>query len=78
MKGAVTVMCDCPLLSTHRNWKPGQPDNWGHSHEAGEDCAGLIHEGLWNDFFCEDHISYICEKQTETCTFEAVSLRHSF
>ncbi|XP_024135652.1 collectin-12 [Oryzias melastigma] len=48
------------------NWKPGQPDNWGHSHEAGEDCGGLIHEGLWNDFFCEDHISYICEKQTDT------------
>ncbi|KAM9712387.1 collectin-12-like [Menidia menidia] len=48
------------------NWKPGQPDNWGHSHERGEDCAGLIHQGLWNDFFCEDLISYICEKEVET------------
>lgn len=47
-------------------WKPGQPDNWGHGHETGEDCAGLIHEGLWNDFFCEDLISYICEKDMET------------
>lgn len=47
-------------------WKPGQPDNWGHGHEIGEDCAGLIHGGLWNDFFCEDLISYICEKETET------------
>ncbi|XP_036934428.1 collectin-12-like isoform X1 [Acanthopagrus latus] len=47
-------------------WKPGQPDNWGHGHEIGEDCAGLIHEGLWNDFFCEDLISYICEKEMET------------
>ncbi|KAM3593491.1 uncharacterized protein V6R79_014123 [Siganus canaliculatus] len=47
-------------------WKPGQPDNWGHGHEVGEDCAGLIHEGLWNDFFCEDLISYICEKEMET------------
>uniref|UniRef100_A0A3Q3LDU6 Collectin-12 n=1 Tax=Mastacembelus armatus TaxID=205130 RepID=A0A3Q3LDU6_9TELE len=47
-------------------WKPGQPDNWGHEHEAGEDCAGLIHEGLWNDFFCQDLISYICEKKIET------------
>lgn len=46
-------------------WKPGQPDNWSHGHERGEDCAGLIHEGLWNDFFCEDLISYICEKATE-------------
>uniref|UniRef100_A0A8C3AV75 Collectin-12 n=1 Tax=Cyclopterus lumpus TaxID=8103 RepID=A0A8C3AV75_CYCLU len=54
-------------------WKPGQPDDWGHGHEVGEDCAGLIHEGLWNDFFCEDLISYICEKDLETCT-SAVAL----
>ncbi|KAG7524823.1 collectin-12 [Solea senegalensis] len=46
-------------------WKPGQPDNWGHEHEKGEDCAGLIHNGLWNDFLCEDLISYICEKQMD-------------
>ncbi|XP_068437699.1 collectin-12-like isoform X2 [Clinocottus analis] len=46
-------------------WKSGQPDNWGHGHEDGEDCAGLIHEGLWNDFFCEDLISYICEKELD-------------
>lgn len=48
------------------NWKSGQPDNWGHGHEMGEDCAGIIHEGLWNDFFCEDLISYICQKGTDT------------
>ncbi|XP_037312254.2 collectin-12-like [Pungitius pungitius] len=47
-------------------WKPGQPDDWGHGHEMGEDCAGLVHGGLWNDFFCEDQISYICEKEMET------------
>ncbi|XP_071382012.1 collectin-12-like [Centroberyx affinis] len=47
------------------SWKPGQPDDWGHGHEIGEDCAGLIHDGLWNDFFCEDLISYICEKEIE-------------
>ncbi|XP_053268388.1 collectin-12 [Pleuronectes platessa] len=46
-------------------WKPGQPDNWGHGHETGEDCAGLIHEGLWNDFLCEDLISFICEMEAE-------------
>uniref|UniRef100_A0A3Q3W9L0 Collectin-12 n=1 Tax=Mola mola TaxID=94237 RepID=A0A3Q3W9L0_MOLML len=47
-------------------WKPGQSDNRGHGHEIrGEDCAGLIHEGLWNDFLCEDLISYICEKELE-------------
>ncbi|XP_061121431.1 collectin-12-like [Syngnathus typhle] len=43
-------------------WKPGQPDNWGHGHESGENCAGLTHNGLWNDFSCEDLISYICQK----------------
>ncbi|XP_029313696.1 LOW QUALITY PROTEIN: collectin-12-like [Cottoperca gobio] len=47
-------------------WKSGQPDNWGHGHGMGEDCAGLTHEGMWNDFFCEDLISYICEKEMET------------
>ncbi|XP_062335251.1 collectin-12-like [Osmerus eperlanus] len=47
-------------------WKPGQPDNWSHGHERGEDCAGLIHEGLWNDFFCEDLISFICEREIES------------
>ncbi|XP_071348994.1 collectin-12-like [Trachinotus anak] len=26
-----------------KKWKPGQPDNWTHGHEDGEDCAGLIH-----------------------------------
>ncbi|XP_058481221.1 collectin-12-like [Solea solea] len=26
-----------------KKWKPGQPDNWTHGHEKGEDCAGLIH-----------------------------------
>lgn len=45
-------------------WKPGQPDNWQHDI-SGEDCAGLVHEALWNDFFCEDLISYICEKELE-------------
>ncbi|KAM7369799.1 hypothetical protein PAMP_011090 [Pampus punctatissimus] len=50
---------------TFTKWKPGQPDNWSYGHEIGEDCAGLSHEGLWNDFFCEDHISYICEKEME-------------
>ncbi|XP_010883757.1 collectin-12 [Esox lucius] len=46
-------------------WKPGQPDNWTHGHESGEDCAGFIHMGMWNDFFCEDRISYICETPME-------------
>ncbi|XP_041948982.1 collectin-12-like isoform X2 [Alosa sapidissima] len=31
-------------LPAFTKWKPGQPDNWSHGHEEGEDCAGLIHE----------------------------------
>lgn len=66
-------MCDCPLLFACRMWKPGQPDNWGHGHDiSGEDCGGLIHEALWNDFFCEDLISYICEKELELRMYTSV------
>uniref|UniRef100_A0A8C7WXB2 Collectin-12 n=1 Tax=Oryzias sinensis TaxID=183150 RepID=A0A8C7WXB2_9TELE len=46
-------------------WKPGQPDNWTHGHEDGEDCAGLIHLALWNDFYCTDSIGYICERSAD-------------
>lgn len=49
-----------------RNWKAGQPDNWGHGHGPGEDCAGLIYAGQWNDFQCEDINNFICEKDRET------------
>ena len=48
-----------------RNWKAGQPDNWGHGHGPGEDCAGLISFGQWNDFQCEDMNQYICEQDRE-------------
>ncbi|KAG2458220.1 COL12 protein, partial [Polypterus senegalus] len=50
---------------TYVNWKEGQPDNWSHGHEHGEDCAGLIHGGLWNDFFCDDINKVICEKDND-------------
>uniref|UniRef100_A0A4W4EMN4 Collectin-12 n=1 Tax=Electrophorus electricus TaxID=8005 RepID=A0A4W4EMN4_ELEEL len=52
-------------LPTFTNWKQGQPDNWSHGHEEGEDCAGLIHEANWNDFFCTDRIGFICERTVE-------------
>ncbi|KAI5627927.1 collectin-12 isoform X1, partial [Silurus asotus] len=52
-------------LISFKNWKPGQPDNWSHGHEEGEDCAGLIHEAKWNDFFCTDRIGYICQRANE-------------
>lgn len=72
----INVTFDRPLLSACRKWKPGQPDNWGHGHDKGENCAGLVHEALWNDFFCEDLISYICEKEMQTCTSTRASLLH--
>ncbi|KAM8849685.1 collectin-12 [Spinachia spinachia] len=46
-------------------WRPGQPDNWTHGHEDGEDCAGLIHNASWNDFYCTDRIGYICERASD-------------
>ncbi|XP_043834565.1 collectin-12 [Dromiciops gliroides] len=49
----------------YTNWKTGQPDNWGHGHGPGEDCAGLIYAGFWNDFQCEDINNFICEKDRE-------------
>ncbi|XP_076840853.1 collectin-12 isoform X2 [Brachyhypopomus gauderio] len=52
-------------LPSFTRWKPGQPDNWSHGHEEGEDCAGLIHEANWNDFFCTDRIGFICERPVE-------------
>ncbi|XP_077086322.1 collectin-12 [Siphateles boraxobius] len=53
-------------LPNYTKWKRGQPDNWSHGHEAGEDCAGLIHEGSWNDFFCTERIGLICERTNES------------
>lgn len=62
------VLC-CAILSlaffVERNWKTGQPDNWSHGHGPGEDCAGLIYAGLWNDFYCEDVNNFICEKDMD-------------
>ena len=48
-----------------RNWKAGQPDNWGNGHGPGEDCAGLIYAGQWNDFQCDEINNFICEKERE-------------
>ncbi|XP_061452693.1 collectin-12 isoform X2 [Rhineura floridana] len=52
-------------LPEYINWSAGQPDNWKHGHGPGEDCAGLIHAGLWNDFHCEDVNSFICEQEMD-------------
>uniref|UniRef100_W5KIL3 Collectin-12 n=1 Tax=Astyanax mexicanus TaxID=7994 RepID=W5KIL3_ASTMX len=53
-------------VPTFTKWRIGQPDNWSHGHEDGEDCAGLVHGGLWNDFFCEDPFSAICERAIDS------------
>lgn len=52
-------------LPVFTKWKPGQPDNWTHGHEDGEDCAGLIHNANWNDFYCTDRIGFICERTAD-------------
>lgn len=52
-------------LPVFNKWKPGQPDNWTHGHDEGEDCAGLIHEAYWNDFYCTDRIGFICERAAQ-------------
>ncbi|KAM6920253.1 collectin-12 [Lycodopsis pacificus] len=48
-----------------KKWRPGQPDNWTHGHEDGEDCAGLVHHANWNDFYCTDRIGFICERASD-------------
>ncbi|XP_028284172.1 collectin-12 [Parambassis ranga] len=52
-------------IPVFKKWKPGQPDNWTHGHENGEDCAGLVHNALWNDFYCTDRIGFICERASD-------------
>ncbi|KAM7379543.1 hypothetical protein PAMP_005089 [Pampus punctatissimus] len=52
-------------IPVFKEWKPGQPDNWTHGHEHGEDCAGLIHNAKWNDFYCTDRIGFICERASD-------------
>ncbi|KAM7400364.1 hypothetical protein PAMA_004857 [Pampus argenteus] len=52
-------------IPVFKEWKPGQPDNWTHGHEQGEDCAGLIHNAKWNDFYCSDRIGFICEQASD-------------
>ncbi|CAK6957695.1 collectin-12 [Scomber scombrus] len=52
-------------LPVFKKWKLGQPDNWTHGHEDGEDCAGLIHDANWNDFYCTDRIGFICERPSD-------------
>lgn len=52
-------------IPVFKKWKPGQPDNWTHGHEDGEDCAGLIHNANWNDFYCTDRIGFICERSSD-------------
>ncbi|XP_018613168.1 collectin-12-like isoform X1 [Scleropages formosus] len=49
-------------LPVFTRWKPGQPDNWKSRDPQGEDCAGMVHQGYWNDFFCHDRLGFICER----------------
>ncbi|XP_077411774.1 collectin-12 [Vanacampus margaritifer] len=49
-------------IPVFKKWNPGQPDNWTRGHEHGEDCAGLIQNGNWNDFYCTERLGFICEQ----------------
>lgn len=61
---------------SRRKWKSGQPDNWSYGHEEGEDCAGILNDGLWNDFYCEDLLNYICEAPAESCRCPPRAAQH--
>ncbi|XP_061695547.1 collectin-12-like [Syngnathoides biaculeatus] len=52
-------------IPVFKKWNPGQPDNWTRGHEHGEDCAGLIQNGNWNDFYCTERLGFICERTAE-------------
>nr|XP_019957675.1 PREDICTED: collectin-12-like [Paralichthys olivaceus] len=52
-------------LPVFNKWKPGQPDNWTNGHKDGEDCAGLIRNAYWNDFYCTERIGFICERASD-------------
>lgn len=64
-KPLYTVQITLLFCFVKRNWKAGQPDNWGSSQGPGEDCAGLIYAGQWNDFQCDEINNFICEKERE-------------
>ncbi|XP_037131944.1 collectin-12 isoform X2 [Syngnathus acus] len=55
-------------IPVFKKWNPGQPDNWTHGHVHGEDCAGLILNGNWNDFFCTERLGFICEQTASVST----------
>ncbi|CAB1414097.1 unnamed protein product [Pleuronectes platessa] len=52
-------------IPVFNKWKPGQPDNWTNGHKGGEDCAGLIRNAFWNDFYCTERIGFICERASD-------------
>ncbi|XP_040287721.1 collectin-12 [Bufo bufo] len=60
-------------MPTFTNWKVGQPDNWTPEMGPGEDCAGIIYSGLWNDFHCDDLNNFICEKDMDKGQISDVS-----
>jgi len=51
----------------YTNWKADEPNNdrdcglFGCSNSAGEDCAEIYADGLWNDARCDRTRAYLCE-----------------
>lgn len=58
-------------LSCLRNWKQGQPDNYGE--EPGEDCVEVVGYsfGQWSDENCNTKRKYICKHINRECANSA-------
>ncbi|XP_041093188.1 C-type lectin domain family 10 member A-like [Polyodon spathula] len=53
-----------PFTVDHKEWMPGQPDDWkNHSLGGGEDCAHLHGNGKYNDDHCTRKYQFVCERK---------------
>lgn len=44
----------------YTNWNPHNPDNYRNK----EHCIQMLDCGRWNDFYCDQKLAFICEKNT--------------
>lgn len=48
---------DCSSPTGFTNWGPEQPDNYNDK----EDCTLITSDWYWNDWDCDDKVTYLCE-----------------